>query len=225
MEILTKKQADDECGPVNAITPTQIMNMLKLANLSSGDVFYDLGSGYGRVVRFAVTKWRVKKAIGIEYDGDRFCVARTIAKRELTRNQLKKIDFLCIDIVKSDFSDATVIYDGHEEDKEEIKIYNKVLKNRRVKIVKMDLPLISYKPIAVNRDSPNCWFFLMQYPLQKYKIWNKDEWASYVLSRKNVTMEDVYSYYERQLQRREIIASDRRTALRTLKRFVRQRFR
>lgn len=224
MEFLTKKQAADECGPADAITPSQIRNMLRLANVGKHDVFYDLGSGNGRVVRMAVIEAKAKEAIGIENDADRFCRSRIIAKRELTKKQLKRIDFVNLNIEEVDFSDATVVYEGHDESKGERKLYKSVFKNKRVKIVKRDLPLVSYRPFAVDRTSVRCWFFLMLNPLHKYKTRNRNEWASHVIGKKNASMKDVYTYYDRQMKKRGIVKKDRIASLRNLKKLVRERF-
>jgi len=68
---LSEEELEDEWGPANAITPSEIINLLKLANSKSSDIFYDLGCGHGRVVRMAITYGKVKKAIGIEHEEER----------------------------------------------------------------------------------------------------------------------------------------------------------
>lgn len=224
MEFLTKKQTEDKWGPANAINPSQILNMLELGRVGSNDVFYDLGSGHGRVVRMAVTKKHAKKAIGIELDEDRFCMSRNIAKRELSRRQLKKVDYWLGYFQDYELSDATVVYEGHYEIKDEVNNYKKILKKRRVKIIKRELPLISYVPIAVNRKSRNCWFFLMKYPLKRYKTRSKNKWASYVLGRNNVSIRDVYDYYDKQMKKEGMTPNERRKALNRVKKLVQERF-
>lgn len=224
MELLTKNQVEDKWGPANAITPSQILNMLELGNVGGNDIFYDLGSGHGRVVRIAVTKGRVKKAIGIEVDEDRFCMSRNIAKRELSRRQLRKVDYWLGYLQDYKLSDATVVYEGHYEVKDEVNTYKKILGKRRVKIIKRDLPLISYLPISVNRTSRNCWFFLMKYPLHRHKTRSKNKWASYVLGRNNVTIRDVYDYYDKQMKKEGMRPSERRRDLNRVKKLVRERF-
>ena len=49
-----------------------IRQMMKLAKIGRNDIFYDLGSGWGQNVLVALTEFRVKKAIGIEGEGDRW---------------------------------------------------------------------------------------------------------------------------------------------------------
>lgn len=152
MEIKTRKQFEDEWGPADAITPTEIMVMLNWLKLKKNDVFYDLGSGYGRVVRAAIKHGKVRKAVGIEHEDDRFCRAREIAKRTMSKKELKKIDFWLGDMEDFDISDATVIYEGHEPFEED-KMYRKLLKGKKgVKIIKRHLPLVGYRPIDAQRS-------------------------------------------------------------------------
>lgn len=68
-------------------------NMLKLVKITKKDVFYDLGSGNGRIVRTVVRRTKAQRAYGIEKDVRRFCDAVIIAKENLTRRQLNRIDF------------------------------------------------------------------------------------------------------------------------------------
>ena len=90
----------------------------------------------------------------------------------MSKQQLKNIDFWCADYKKSDFSAATTIYNGLTEENEEIKTYEKVFKQKNVKIIRIDLPLVAYKPIA-SKFSRNVRFYLMQYPLKPHKMTNR----------------------------------------------------
>src|SRR5215207_204259 len=168
MDFPTTRQAEDESGPANALSPGEIKNMLELAHITKRDVFYDLGSGNGRIVRTVAAKTKARYVYGIEKDVTRFCDSIKIARQKLNRQQLKKIDFWCADYKKYDFQDATIIYNGLTEENEEIKTYEKVFQKKNVKIIKMDLPLVAYKPIA-SKFSRNARFYLMQYPLKPHK--------------------------------------------------------
>ena len=175
MDFPTKRQTEDESGPANALSSNEIKNMLILAHITKRDVFYDLGSGNGRIVRTLVSKTKAKYACGIEKDVTHFCASVKNAKANLSRQQLKKIDFWRADYKHYDFSDATIIYNGLTEEDEEIKTYEKVFGQKNVKIIKTDLPLVSYKRIA-SKFSKNIRFYLMQYPLKPYKMTNKNSW-------------------------------------------------
>jgi hypothetical protein len=223
MEFRSKKMAEEECGPANALTPSEITRMIKLANITDDDVFYDLGSGYGRVVHAIIKGTRAKKSVGIENDPIRFCEAIRIAKRSLTKRQQKRTEFLCCNYELIDISVASVIYHGLSEHKDDILRYEKWFTSKRVRILKMDLPLVSYKAIR-RTGSKNTQFFLMQYPLQKYKMPSKDEWASHVLDSENGTAEKLYDYYYNMLRDRGFKGVELKESVSDLKRLVRLRF-
>jgi hypothetical protein len=201
MDFPTKREAEDKWGPANALSPSEIKNMLDLAHITKKDVFYDLGSGYGRIVRTVVRKTKAKYVYGIEKDVGRFCDAVRITKENLSRRQLNKIDLWRADYKYYDFSDATVIYNGLPEEEEEIKIYEKVFQQNHIKIIKMDLPLVSYKPVA-SKFSKNIRLYLMQYPLEPFKMTDKGKWASHVLDYKDATINDVFKYHREMLRKR-----------------------
>ena len=87
-------------------TPSEVVDeMLRLADVKSGDVLYDLGCGDGRIVIAAAKRYGVK-AIGIDIDPVRI--------RESNENAAQagltgKVRFLQEDLFKADFKDATVI--------------------------------------------------------------------------------------------------------------------
>lgn len=87
-------------------TPSDVVNaMLKLANVSSNDVVYDLGSGDGRIV-IAAAKMYGARGVGIDIDPER--------TREATANAQKngvadKVTFRTEDLFLADISPATVV--------------------------------------------------------------------------------------------------------------------
>jgi SAM-dependent methyltransferase len=76
-------------------------------------VFYDLGSGVGKVVVHVYLNSDVKKAAGIELCTQRFDnamnVRNTMEQRGLIADN-KKIEFIDQDILKANINDATVVY-------------------------------------------------------------------------------------------------------------------
>ncbi len=219
MEFRSKRRAEQECGPANALTPSEIRRMIELANISHDDIFYDLGSGYGRVVRTVVKRTAAKQAFGIEDDVERYCEAITITKRSLTKRQQKRTEFLCANYEDIDISAATVIYHGLSELQNDIHIYEKWFESKQVKIIKMDLPLISYRAIRRNGS-----LFLMKYPLHEYKTLCKDEWASHVLDKENATIKELYDYYYNLLNDRGFKERELNESLNDLKELVKLRF-
>jgi SAM-dependent methyltransferase len=87
-------------------TPYPVVEeMLKLANVQSSDVVYDLGCGDGRIVITAAQQYGAR-GVGIDIDPERI--------KEANENALKagvadKVKFLQRDLFESDFSDATVV--------------------------------------------------------------------------------------------------------------------
>ena len=87
-------------------TPTDVVNaMLKLANVSTTDVVYDLGCGDGRIV-IAAAKMYGAHGVGIDIDPERV--------REATANAQKagvadKVTFRTEDLFLADISPATVV--------------------------------------------------------------------------------------------------------------------
>ena len=83
-------------------TPTpvnKVLLALKLAEVDKNDIFYDLGCGFGDVIKEAEKK--AKRVIGIEIDPVRWLVARLRARK----SEVLLRDFFTIDL-----SDANVIF-------------------------------------------------------------------------------------------------------------------
>jgi tRNA G37 N-methylase Trm5 len=88
-------------------TPQNVVEaMLKLANVSKGDIVWDLGSGDGRIPITAVQKFGATRATGIDIDPQRIKEANENAQKA---NVTDRVRFLNQDLFTSNFSDATVI--------------------------------------------------------------------------------------------------------------------
>jgi len=87
-------------------TPDELVErMLRMAQTTSSDVVYDLGSGDGRTVIAAAKKFGAK-AMGIEYNPDMVTLSQRNAQRE---GVAANTTFVKADLFESDFSKATVI--------------------------------------------------------------------------------------------------------------------
>jgi len=87
-------------------TPHEVVDdMLRLANVRTGDVLYDLGSGDGRIAIAAAKKYGIR-AVGIDIDPERIREANENAKKAGVTNL---VQFRQQDLFKADFREATVI--------------------------------------------------------------------------------------------------------------------
>ncbi len=87
-------------------TPIPVVNeMLRLADVQSNDVVYDLGSGDGRIV-ITAARDRGARGIGIDIDPQRVQEANANAERAGVSD---RVEFLQQDLFATDFSDATVV--------------------------------------------------------------------------------------------------------------------
>jgi SAM-dependent methyltransferase len=103
------------CGPVAVWTdgevpyvptpPEVVDRMLEIAQVKSGDVIYDLGSGDGRIIIQAAKRYGVK-GVGIEIDADLVQKAKDNAFKEKVEHL---VEFRAEDALKVDVSPATVV--------------------------------------------------------------------------------------------------------------------
>jgi hypothetical protein len=93
------------------IMPTAAMRLIDYLGLSKSDSFYDLGSGAGKLVLCAAMASRAK-CIGIELVEPRFRIASEALEeaRQLGVIRARTVEFRNEDFMRSDLSDATVIY-------------------------------------------------------------------------------------------------------------------
>jgi trans-aconitate methyltransferase len=79
--------------------------MLRMADVKSDDVLYDLGSGDGRIPITAAQRFGTR-GIGIDIDPQRIAEANENAQKAAVTDKVKFIEG---DIFKQDFSEATVL--------------------------------------------------------------------------------------------------------------------
>jgi SAM-dependent methyltransferase len=84
---------------------SMLVRMLAMANVTSADKLYDLGSGDGKIP-IAAAKHFGATAVGIEYDADLVKHARCLAAADGVQ---ARVTFLQGDIFETDFSAATVV--------------------------------------------------------------------------------------------------------------------
>jgi cyclopropane fatty-acyl-phospholipid synthase-like methyltransferase len=87
-------------------TPPEVVDrMLEVAQVKSGDVIYDLGSGDGRIIIRAAKRYGVK-GVGIEIDADLVQKAKDNASKEKVDHL---VEFRVQDALTVDVSPATVV--------------------------------------------------------------------------------------------------------------------
>ncbi|MGI0483897.1 SAM-dependent methyltransferase [Pantanalinema rosaneae CENA516] len=87
-------------------TPTAVVQeMLRLANVQSNDVVYDLGSGDGRIVIAAAQEYGAR-GVGIDINPQRVREANENAQQAGVTD---RVEFRQADLFETDFSEATVV--------------------------------------------------------------------------------------------------------------------
>jgi len=87
-------------------TPMNVVDaMLRMAQVTSADVVYDLGCGDGRIVIMAAQKYGAR-GVGVDLDPRRIADANENAKLAHVTGRVK---FVLQDVFETDFSDATVV--------------------------------------------------------------------------------------------------------------------
>ncbi len=147
--------------------------MLRLANASKTDIFYDLGCGRAQPCVIAVCEFGVKRAVGIELHKGRAKKAKRYVRRLglSSRIEIRNENFL-----DSDLSDATMVYCGLTENDDDFLHCEKRLRNG-CKFLMLSLPLVGVMPNV--EDYP---FYLMQTPFKKTR--KITDWIFAVLSKK-----------------------------------------
>lgn len=88
-------------------TPPEVVEaMLKLGNVHSGDIHYDLGCGDGRIVVTAVQKFHATRGTGYDIDPERIKEANENAKQAGVTDKTK---FILGNLFEADFKDASIV--------------------------------------------------------------------------------------------------------------------
>jgi predicted RNA methylase len=122
--------------------------MLEMAQVKSGDLIYDLGSGDGRILIHAAKRYGVK-GVGVEIDADLVQRARDNAFREKVSHL---VEFRVQDALTVDVSPATVItlYMLPEFNAKLRPIFDKQLKSG-ARVVSHDFEIQGWVPDRVER--------------------------------------------------------------------------
>ena len=144
---LLKEQKD---APFVPLEPQVIEEVMKLADIQRRDIFYDLGSGDGRLVIAAALKG-VKEAYGVELNLLRVVYSRVW----LTLLGLKNARIIRKDLFEIDFSKATIIT-LYLLQSTNNRLAEKLMKGLKpgTRIVSIAFSLPGYTPVKVSLKGP-----------------------------------------------------------------------
>jgi SAM-dependent methyltransferase len=107
-----KLNLDDKTLVYGEIKPQTFLDLLKKANISQNDVFYDLGSGTGKAVVLAMLFFNIKKSVGIDILHSLVEAANEVKNKFIEKgfDNFKNVFFIRDDFLNFDFSEATLIF-------------------------------------------------------------------------------------------------------------------
>lgn len=191
-------------GPSITLSNRHIRKMLRLAEANENDVFYDLGCGKGQLCIIAVKEFNVKRAVGIDKHKGRVKMARESVR---CAGLQKRISIRYGLFENANFEDATIVYNGLQEDEDTLEKYESTLQ-KGCRLVTLASPPLSLMPNKT--DYP---FYLMNFPFSKAN--DDDEWTSMVLL-KQATFEELLLEFKRD--------PDYVSDIRLLKKLAKERF-
>lgn len=152
--VIKRSQDRDQTTPNGApwvpLEPFVVNNIIDMAKIKKGDIFYDLGSGDGRVVIAAALCGAT--AYGIEIDPYRVLYSRICIFLLGLSGRAKIIHQ---DIFKTNLSNANIIHTYLLQETNE-KLFTKFEKElpEGTKIISSAFTYPKLKPISINQDGP-----------------------------------------------------------------------
>jgi SAM-dependent methyltransferase len=94
------------------IMPTATDRLIEHLHLRKDDVFYDLGSGVGKVVLHVALRAPIRRVVGVELARRRHRIARRMLDEVRATGLLRaqECELRCADFMRAPLHDATVIY-------------------------------------------------------------------------------------------------------------------
>ncbi len=88
-----------------ALSERSLETIFKFAKLTCDDVFYHLGCGDATSIDLAVSKFHVRRAVGIDNNSEKI----KDAKKTLQEKNVQGAELICQNVIDSNISDATVV--------------------------------------------------------------------------------------------------------------------
>jgi predicted RNA methylase len=145
-----RNQTTKDGAPFVPIEPHVANNMIELAKVKKGDIFYDLGSGDGRLVIAAATKGA--KAYGIEIDPSRVWYSRLCIFLFGLSNRAKIINKNIFDVDLSSADVVTTYLLQETNNKLFAKLDKELKPGTRIVSAAFNFPKL--KPITIDPDGP-----------------------------------------------------------------------
>ena len=159
-------------GNPEITTYEESKEIFNFVGMTSEDIFYDLGCGYGTVCIAAAETHMPKKIIGVEARVENFLEATNrILEKDLEGKIILRNEFL----ENVDFSDATLIYYSVQPSLNHLSHIKKMIR-KGCKIITPKIPLPSIIPTK-EMSVQGSRFFLMEGPLEEHIAKNSNEWA------------------------------------------------
>lgn len=94
------------------IMPTATDQLIEHLRLGGDDVFYDLGSGVGKVVLHVAMRVAIRRCVGVELARSRHRIARRMLEEVRATGLLRagECELRCADFMRAPLGDATVVY-------------------------------------------------------------------------------------------------------------------
>jgi hypothetical protein len=131
--------SDDVHPTYGEILPESVSTMIANLNITKNDVFYDLGSGTGKVVVQFYLETPVKKAVGIELGTVRHEIATDIETfiKNKFESKYKQLNFINDNFLNVDTTDGTIFYLCSTCFTDELmnKLYHKIKQSSRLKYI------------------------------------------------------------------------------------------
>lgn len=105
-------QQSEGCSTYGEIMPTALDQLIDALELEPDDVFYDLGSGIGKVVLQVAMTCKLAQCVGIELVDNRHDIACEVLEQARTEGLLKTEDVRLrnSDMLRARLDGATVVY-------------------------------------------------------------------------------------------------------------------
>ena len=143
--ILNPKNNTNVSLTYGEILPESVNKLFDNLQLNKEDIFYDLGSGAGKVVFNVFFNYNITKCVGIEYYYDRFNISTKYLQlfnqiynnNFQIKNKCQEIHFICSNIINENILDATIVYlcSTCYSKKLMKSIYNKLLQCKNIRYI------------------------------------------------------------------------------------------